>query len=120
MDDSSQDPTRHDPMKTPPSIGARGPVVQPMMVAYDGSLSAQEAVHGAAAVLRGRRAAILTVWSSVRRAAAATRLALPDEIVAGGVAALDREARQSALRMAEEGARLARAGGLDAAPMETM
>jgi nucleotide-binding universal stress UspA family protein len=91
-----------------------------MLIAYDGSLPAQEAVRTAAAVLAGRPAIILTVWASVRRAAAATRLALSDQMVAAGVAALDGEARADALRVAEEGARLARGEGLGAVPMEAM
>jgi nucleotide-binding universal stress UspA family protein len=92
---------------------------QPMLIAYDGSLPAQEAVRAAAAVLAGRRAILLTVWASIGRGAAG-RLALPDEVVAAGVAALDAEARDTALLVAEEGARFARAGGLDAEPIEAM
>ena len=91
-----------------------------MLIAYDGSLPAQEALRAAAAVLAGRSAIILTVWASVRHGAAASRLALPDTVVAAGVAALDGEARDDALRVAEEGARLARTGGLSADAIEAV
>jgi nucleotide-binding universal stress UspA family protein len=107
-------------MSATPGVGERPLVAEPMLIAYDGSIPAQEAVREAAAVLAGRRAIILTVWASVRHAAAATRLALSDQVVAAGVAALDGEARDNALRVAEEGARLARGEGLGADPMEIM
>jgi nucleotide-binding universal stress UspA family protein len=107
-------------MSTTRPIGQRPVVARPTLIAYNGSLPAQEAVRAAAAVLAGRSAIILTVWASLRHGAAATRLALPDEVVAAGVAALDGEARDNALRVAEEGARLARAGGLGADPIEAM
>lgn len=62
----------------------------------------------------GRAALTLTVWESVKDAAASTRIALPADVVAGGVAALDAEAHDEASRVAQDGARLARAGGLNA------
>jgi nucleotide-binding universal stress UspA family protein len=105
-------------MNTSPAVGPRSLVTQPMLIAYDGSLPAQEAVRAAAVVLAGRRAIVLTAWASIGSGAAG-RLALPDDVVAAGVAALDGDARQNALRVAEEGARLARADGLDAEPMES-
>ena len=97
-------------MSTKPPLGQRPPVAGPMLIAYDGSLPAQEALRAAAAVLAGRSAIILTVWASVRHGAAASRLALPDTVVAAGVAALDGEARDDALRVAEEGAACAHRG----------
>jgi nucleotide-binding universal stress UspA family protein len=106
-------------MNTLPAVGQRPLVTEPMLIAYDGSLHAQQAVRAAAAVLAGRQAIVLTVWASIGRGAAG-RLALPDEVVAAGVAALDAETRDSALLVAEEGARLARVGGLDAEPIEAM
>jgi nucleotide-binding universal stress UspA family protein len=107
-------------MSTMPPLGQRPPVAGPMLIAYDGSLPAQEALRAAAAVLAGRSAIILTVWASVRHGAAASRLVLPDTVVAAGVAALDGEARDDALRVAEEGARLARTWGLSADAIEAM
>lgn len=91
-----------------------------MLIACDGSPHAEEAIRAATAVMPGRRALLLTVWGSVWQAAAATRIALPDDLVAEGVAALDAEAQDEASRTAEDGARLARAGGLRAAAMEAV
>lgn len=85
-----------------------------MLMAYDGSACAERAIRAAAALLPGRPALVLTVWRSVRRAAAVSRIALPDDVVQGGVTALDAEARDEATRLAEDGARLAREGGLRA------
>jgi nucleotide-binding universal stress UspA family protein len=107
-------------MSTMPPLGQRPPVAGPMLIAYDGSLPAQEALRAAAAVLAGRSATILTVWASVRHGAAASRLALPDTVVAAGVAALDGGARDDAVRVGEEGARLARTGGLSADAIEAV
>ena len=85
-----------------------------MLIAYDGSPHAEQAIEAAAAVLPGRPALVLTVWRSVRQAAASTPIELPDDVLAGGVAGLDAEAQDEASRLAEDGARLARAGGLQA------
>lgn len=91
-----------------------------VLIAYDGSSPAREAVRSAATVLAGRGALVLTVWTPIRGRASAARLALPDEVVAAGVAALDGEARDGATKVAEEGARRAREGGLAGEPMEAM
>jgi nucleotide-binding universal stress UspA family protein len=107
-------------MSEPPPSGQRPVPAGPVLIAYDGSPPAQEAVRAAAAVLAGRPALLLTVWASVGQGAAAARLALPDGVVAAGVAALDGEARENALSVAEQGTRLARAEGLGAEPIETM
>ena len=97
-------------------VGATGapPGTAPVLIAYDGSTHAERAIQAAAALLPGRPALVLTVWRSVRRAAVSSRLALPYDVVQGGVAALDAEARDEAKRLAEDGARLAREGGLRA------
>jgi nucleotide-binding universal stress UspA family protein len=96
------------------------PEAAAMLIACDGSPHAEEAIRAATAMMPGRRALLLTVWGSVWQAAAATRIALPDDLVAEGVAALDAEAQDEASRTAEDGARLARAGGLRAAAMEAV
>lgn len=85
-----------------------------MLIAYDGSPHAEQAIRVAAAVMPGRPALVLTVWESVKQAAAASSIALPADVVAEGVAALDAEAHDEASRIVEDGARLARAGGLHA------
>ena len=90
------------------------PEAAPMLVAFDGSPHAEQALRVAAAVMPGRPALVLTVWESVKDAAAASRIALPADVVAGGVAALDAEAHDEASRIVEDGALLARTVGLHA------
>jgi len=86
------------------------PEAPPMLVAFDGSPHAEQAISVAAAVMPGRAALTLTVWESVKDAAASTSIALPADVVA----ALDAEAHDEASRVAQDGARLARAGGPNA------
>ena len=86
----------------------------PLLIAYDGSPHADRAIMAAAALMPGRPVLVLTVWRSVRHAAASTRIALPEDVIAGGVAALDAEAQDEASRLAEQGARLARTSELQA------
>lgn len=86
----------------------------PLLIAYDGSDEARKAIAQAAALLPGRRAAVVTVWSSMSDRADAARIALPDEMVNEAVARLDEAAEAGALRIAEEGAGLARDAGLEA------
>ena len=100
-----------------PSAGPPGDAA-PMVIAYDGSPHAEQAIRAGAAVMAGRSAVVVTVWRSLQAAAASSRIALPDNIIAGGVAALDAEARGDALGLAEDGARLARSCGLRAEALE--
>jgi nucleotide-binding universal stress UspA family protein len=91
---------------------------RPVVIAYDGSRYADGAIRAAAAALPGKEAVVVTVWISIRDAARATQLALPAALAAEGVAAFDDEARGDALRVAEDGARLAGELGLRARPAE--
>jgi nucleotide-binding universal stress UspA family protein len=61
-----------------------------------------------------RRALVVSVWSSVSDVVGASLLAIPAEVARDAAASLDAEAAARAERTAEEGAELARAGGLDA------
>ena len=74
-----------------------------MLIAFDGSPHAEQAISVAAAVMPGRAALTLTVWESVNDAAASTRIALPADVVAWGIAALDAEAHDEASRVAQDG-----------------
>jgi nucleotide-binding universal stress UspA family protein len=87
-----------------------------LLIAYDGSPSARAAIDQAARLFAPRRAIVVSVWSSVADVASASLLALPSDIARDAAAALDRESEQQAERLAEEGAELARAAGLDAQP----
>jgi len=88
------------------------------LLAYDGSGHAKRSIEMAARLLEGRDAIVLAVWSSAREAARAARLALPEAVISEGVEALDGEARAEAIELAEEGAAVARAAGMNAQAAE--
>jgi nucleotide-binding universal stress UspA family protein len=85
----------------------------PVLIAYDGSAHAGAAVRDAAAVLRPRTAVVVSVWTPIESVAAAL-VALPASVAYAGARAIDTASREEAERLAEEGAELARSGGLDA------
>lgn len=82
----------------------------PLLIAYDGSPGSRHAIETAARLLSGRRAVVVSVWSSVLTAAP----------VAGGIPAyfsdLDPKLEETARKTAEEGAEIARKAGFDAEP----
>ena len=81
-----------------------------ILICYDGSTDAGEAIARGAAVLRGQRATVLTVWSPFDSAALG---------LSGGVEDMqnnDEASRRHAQEQAEVGARLAAAAGFDASP----
>lgn len=84
------------------------PESKPILICYDRSDGARKAIETAAELLPGRRAVVLHVWSPIAVIAAAY----------GGVVALpsydDAELRKAALKVAEDGAGIAGAAGLDA------
>jgi nucleotide-binding universal stress UspA family protein len=88
----------------------------PVLIAYDGSDHARIAVRRAAAMLRPGPAVVVCVWTPLERAAPAALVAVPAEVALAGARALDSAARDEAERLADEGAELARAAGLDALP----
>ena len=53
---------------------------------------------------------------SLQQAVATARIAIPDDVIAGGIAALDRASAYEAESIATEGARIATGAGLEAAP----
>lgn len=87
---------------------------RPVLIAYDGSPHAREAVAEAGRVLGGRPAVVATACTSFRDAAPAALLAMPAEAVGEAVDDLDAVEREAAERLAGEGAALAREAGLDA------
>ncbi|HYZ81195.1 MAG TPA: universal stress protein [Solirubrobacteraceae bacterium] len=81
-----------------------------ILICYDGSADAGEAIVRGAAVLRGQRATVLTVWSPFDSAALGP---------SGGVEDMqnsDEAGRRHAQEQAEVGARLAAEAGFDASP----
>jgi nucleotide-binding universal stress UspA family protein len=83
----------------------------PVLFAYDGSTPSREAIRQAARQLQGGRPAlVLTVWEPM---SALPFAGAPGVVPVGVDDAVEREAR----RVADEGARLARASGFDAEPL---
>jgi nucleotide-binding universal stress UspA family protein len=94
---------------------------RPVLIAYDGSHAARQAVADAAEILRSRRVVVVTVWEA---GLAYTTTAMPpdgmtmspmvDPAVALGV---DRDIHHQAERVSADGAALATSLGLDAEPL---
>ena len=82
----------------------------PLILCYDGSEGARDAIRHAGALFPGRRALVVTVWQPV---------AVPGSLGMGAEAApmldfveLDRAAAERGGRLADEGVRIARSAGL--------
>ena len=87
---------------------------RPLIICYDGSEDAKYAVRQAGGLFDGRKAVVLTVWEPT--------VLLSTFGWAGGAEGvnfveLDHAAAESAGRVAEEGARIARDAGFDAEPV---
>jgi nucleotide-binding universal stress UspA family protein len=82
------------------------------VLAFDGSDHARRAVDHAGRVLPGATTALVTVWESFARLAARHGVAGP--LAATAVEDADKATRETAARLAEEGAQLARQAGLAA------
>lgn len=96
-----------------------GRAVTRIVIAYDGSAPARAAVDRAGALLPDAAALIVSVadgLDAIDEAAASARIALPDAITATAVHRMREAAVAGARMLADEGARLARAAGLDATP----
>jgi len=86
---------------------------RPLLLCYDGSEDAKHAIREAASMFGGRRALVLSVWQDAA--------ALPSFALAGAMLPdltdVFAAAREGATRIAEEGAGIARATGLDPTPI---
>lgn len=87
----------------------------PLILCYDGSAGAREAIRHAGGLFAGRRALVVTVWQSVP---------IPGSLGMGGEAApmvniveLDQAAAEHGGRLADEGVRIAHGAGLLAEPL---
>jgi nucleotide-binding universal stress UspA family protein len=80
---------------------------EPILICYDGSESARNAIAAAGTLLGGRRAVVLDV-------APLQEVAEAYSAMGSGAASLDRLALDTAAARADEGAELARAAGLRA------
>ena len=93
-----------------------------LLVAFDGSAAAESAVRAAGGLFPGARALVVTARRdpiAYEQAAEAALVAVPADVLAGGVKALDEAAEREALETAEAGARAGRTAGLDADPRIT-
>ena len=105
-----------------PAIGSTGACMArsdgiTVLIGYDGSGPAQDAVDQAARLFPGGMALVATVWPSLRGRAGAARMAVPDEVIQQAVRGLDSTAEADATRTAEEGAARARNTGMRASPL---
>ena len=88
-----------------------------VLIAYDGSAPAQDAVAQAARLFPDSAALVVTAWHSIAAASAAARAALPEDMIRLAVERLDAAAEADASRTAQEGADRARSAGLTASPL---
>lgn len=89
----------------------------PILIAFDGSDAAREAVGAAGRLFAGRDAAVVTAWRSLEHAAGLARAGLPEAVADQAIANLDEVARKEAEQLAAEGVSLAQAAGLHAEPV---
>jgi len=92
----------------------------PIVIAFDGSAAARQAVTAAAGLLKPRTALVLTVWESgLALAAAATPrdVSMTPAVRPSDVLRVDEALREQAERVSTDGAELARSLGLEAEPL---
>jgi nucleotide-binding universal stress UspA family protein len=88
-----------------------------LLIAFDGSAHAEAAIRAAGGLFGGAPALVVSARRDAitfERAAESALIAIPDEVVAGGVEALNEAAEREAAETVEEGVRAASAAGLDA------
>ena len=86
----------------------------PLLLCYDGSESAKEAIERAGALFAGREALVLTVW---RRTVRPDSLGFETARMVDDFIALDRGPAEDGCQLANDGVRFAREAGLDAEPV---
>lgn len=97
---------------TDPSPSNEPPAI---LIAYDGSQSARRAVARAAELFPGAQATVVTAWMGVAEASPELMLA-PGGVLLATAGAFSDVMQERAQELAAEGARLAAADGLQAAP----
>jgi nucleotide-binding universal stress UspA family protein len=106
--------TRPPPRKLEIAMTETDPSATPILVAYDGSEHARAAVTQTGRLFPGRSAAVVSAWRSVKEVVHASLIALPASVAQEAQIKMDAAARDAAQALADEGAELARAAGLDA------
>jgi nucleotide-binding universal stress UspA family protein len=86
-----------------------------VVIAYDGSAHAREAVSATGSILSGARALVVTVWKPILEAIVAVSLGPAPVISDPGD--LDERQRRAAEDLARDGVRRAEKAGLDAQPV---
>ena len=84
----------------------------PLLIGYDGSEHAKNAIRSAARLLTAREALVITVWQPTSDVGAFAWYGAGPNLV--NVAELDRAGAEAGARVAEEGAQIARKAGLRA------
>ena len=87
----------------------------PLLICYDGSEGAKRAIQRAGRLFGGRRALVLTVWHPIADLGSFNWSMATASMV--DFVELDRAAAEDGGRVADEGARIAKAAGLEAQPL---
>jgi nucleotide-binding universal stress UspA family protein len=85
----------------------------PVVLGYDGSKQADAAIVAAGRLLRVRETILQTVWVSYQAVSPAGLAGAPVVVVSKAAEEIDREVEEATQRIAEQGARLAAAQGLE-------
>jgi nucleotide-binding universal stress UspA family protein len=94
----------------------------PILIAFDGSPAARQAVAAAAALLKPRATLVLTVWEAALAHAAVASppdVGMTPAVDPSALLTFDEALRGHAERVSNEGAELARSFGLNAEPLTT-
>jgi nucleotide-binding universal stress UspA family protein len=100
-----------DHIDNPPSADRDGP----LLIGYDGSEHAKDAIRSAACLLSVKDALVVTVWQPTSDLGAFAWYGAGPNLV--NFAELDRAGAEAGGRVADEGARIARDAGLRAEPL---
>jgi nucleotide-binding universal stress UspA family protein len=103
--------TTTEQLDRPPSVDRDGP----LLIGYDGSEHAKDAIKSAAGLLAVKDALVVTVWQPTADLGAFAWYGAGPNLV--NFAELDRAGAEAGGRVAEEGARIAREAGLRAEPI---
>ena len=90
---------------------------QPVLLCYDGSPDAAEAIRHAAGLTGGGPAVVLYVWLPPSALMLAGRTVAADHPLSPAIGEVDAAAREEADRVVAEGVRIATEAGFDASPM---